>query len=90
MAVFEYKGMTAHGKTVNGIVDADSPRMARQKLRSEGVYATDVYLEKERKRSRFSRDVSLDRLFQRPGQAPDVETGNSPRKICCCAAGSRP
>lgn len=68
MAVFEYKGMTAQGKTVNGIVDADSPRMARQKLRTEGVYATDVYLEKEHKRSRFSRDVSLDRVFQRIGK----------------------
>jgi len=68
VAVFEYKGMTAQGKTVNGIVDADSPRMARQKLRTEGVYATDVYLEKEHKRSRFSRDVSLDRVFQRIGK----------------------
>ena len=68
MAVFEYKGMTAQGKTVAGIVDADSPRMARQKLRTEGIYATEVYLEKEHKRSRLSGDVSIDRFFQGIGK----------------------
>ncbi|MEW6441482.1 MAG: type II secretion system inner membrane protein GspF [bacterium] len=65
MSVFEYKGMTAQGKTVTGIVDADSPRMARHKLRSDGIYPTEVYLEREHKRGGLSREVSLARLFQR-------------------------
>ena len=64
MAVFEYKGVTASGKAVGGIVDAESPRLARQKLRSDGIFPTEVVEEKADK-SRLSRDVSLRNLFQR-------------------------
>ena len=63
MAVFEYKGVTSAGKAVNGIVDADNPRIARQKLRTDGVYPTEVIEEKAHK-SRFSQDVSLQSIFQ--------------------------
>ena len=64
MAVFEYKGVTASGKSVGGIIDAESPRLARQKLRSDGIFPTEVVEEKADK-SRLSRDVSLRNLFQR-------------------------
>ena len=64
MAVFEYKGMTAAGKTVGGIVDAESPRLARQKLRADGIFPTEV-VEEQAQRSRLSQDVSLQNLFQR-------------------------
>ncbi len=63
MAVFEYKGITATGKNVSGIVDADNPRIARQKLRSDGIFPTDVIEEKDRK-GRLSQDVSIQGLFQ--------------------------
>lgn len=51
MAVFEYKGMDARGKALTGIVDADSPRMARRRLKEEGVYTTELVEGKARSRS---------------------------------------
>ncbi len=64
MAVFEYKGVTAAGKTVNGIIDADTPKAARQKLRTEAIYPTEVFEGKTQK-SKLSEDVSFQALFQR-------------------------
>jgi len=64
LAVFEYKGMTAAGKNVSGIIDAENLRLARQKLRADGIFPTEVALEKEHK-SLLSRDVSLQTLLQR-------------------------
>ena len=42
MPVYEYKGLTTEGRDVAGIVDADSARSARIKLRQSGIYPTDV------------------------------------------------
>ncbi len=42
MPVFAYRGLGADGRTVNGVVDADSPRAARSKLRSSGIFPTDL------------------------------------------------
>jgi len=40
--VFSYKAMNAKGKTVNGIVDADTAKAARAKLRKDGLFPTDI------------------------------------------------
>lgn len=66
MAVYEYKGVTAGGKSVGGIIDAESPRLARQKLRADGVFPTEVVEEKEQKAS-LSREISIRDLLQRIG-----------------------
>ncbi|NBV51434.1 type II secretion system protein GspF [bacterium] len=42
MAIFEYKGVGPDGKQSKGTVEADSSRTARQKLKSRGVYTTDL------------------------------------------------
>lgn len=42
MAVFEYKGITADGRDTTGMVDADTPKAARTKLRQTGVFPTEV------------------------------------------------
>ena len=42
MPVFEYKGLTSKGKSVGGIVNADSARSARTKLRRDGVFPTEL------------------------------------------------
>src|SRR3990172_1104469 len=42
MAVFVYKGFDAAGRNTSGIVDADSARLARVKLRKSGVFPTDL------------------------------------------------
>jgi general secretion pathway protein F len=40
MPVFEYVAIDRGGKNRKGIIDADSARAARQKLRSDGIYPT--------------------------------------------------
>jgi general secretion pathway protein F len=42
MGVYEYKGLTNEGRSVTGVIDADSPRLARVKLRKSGIFPTDV------------------------------------------------
>src|SRR5208282_4950622 len=42
MPVFAYRGLSSNGRAVSGVVDADSPRTARGKLRGMGVFPTDV------------------------------------------------
>lgn len=42
MAVYEYKGLDKAGKNATGIVDADSAKAARLKLRKQGVFPTSV------------------------------------------------
>ncbi len=42
MPVFGYRGLAADGRSVSGVVDADSARTARGKLRSQGIFPTDV------------------------------------------------
>ena len=46
MPVFEFKGLTEAGKTVQGVRDADSPKTLRQLLRKDGVFLTEVVGEK--------------------------------------------
>ena len=42
MPVYAYKGLSTEGRTVAGVVDAESPRSARLKLRRTGVFPTDL------------------------------------------------
>src|SRR5689334_19144399 len=46
MAVFEYKAFNASGKQETGIVDAESAKAARVKLRKQGVFPTELVEEK--------------------------------------------
>jgi len=43
MAVYEYKALNKKGKTVTGVIDADSSLEARAKLREAEVFPTDLY-----------------------------------------------
>jgi len=40
--VYAYKGVTQAGRAAKGTVDADNPRTARDKLRKQGVFLTDL------------------------------------------------
>ncbi len=42
MPVFAYKGITAGNRAVAGVVDAESARAARSRLRSEGIFPTKI------------------------------------------------
>lgn len=47
MPVFEYKGVTKSGKAANGIIDAESAKVARSKLRIQGVFPTEMHVQKK-------------------------------------------
>ena len=61
MPIFEYKAMTTEGGTVGGIVDADSPKDARAKLRREKLLVTTI---KETKSGKGSSVASRLRKLQ--------------------------
>lgn len=67
MAVFEYVGMDAAGKATKGIVDADSPKSARTRLRKQGVFPTEVWEKKEGATRGKGLNVEIDfgKYFQR-------------------------
>ncbi|MBU6281880.1 type II secretion system inner membrane protein GspF [bacterium] len=48
MAVFAYRGLTSDGRTVRGVVDADSARGARSRLRRDGIFPTSIDEERDR------------------------------------------
>ncbi len=42
MPIFAYRGLSGDGRSVSGVIDADSPRTARGKLRDSGIFPTDL------------------------------------------------
>ncbi|MCL6583295.1 MAG: type II secretion system inner membrane protein GspF [bacterium] len=38
MAIFEYRALNTQGKSIKGLIDADSPQDARSKLRRDNIY----------------------------------------------------
>lgn len=42
MAVYEYQAIGRNGKSVRGVIDADSPASARRKLREQQLWPTDL------------------------------------------------
>jgi general secretion pathway protein F len=54
--IFAYKGLAENGRTVEGVLDAESARAARARLRRDGVYPTEIAEESAAPRSSiFSR-----------------------------------
>ncbi len=60
MPVFEYKALTAAGKAVQGLREADSAKTLRATLRREGVFLTDVVGEQQAK-AQQAREVNVRR-----------------------------
>jgi len=67
MAVYEYHGVNERGRTVKGIIDADSPRAARAKLRKTGIFTSDLIEEAKREGRVFERRFKLRTLFETVG-----------------------
>lgn len=58
MPVYEYSAINPQGKTVKGSVDADNIRAARQRLRAQGIFPTDMKEGAELAKNK-SRDIKL-------------------------------
>ncbi|MGH7899642.1 MAG: type II secretion system inner membrane protein GspF [Candidatus Binatia bacterium] len=66
MPVYSYAGLDPNGKSVSGIIDAESPRAARLKLRRTGVFPTNVAETKETESTRRA-SRSVRSYFERVG-----------------------
>ena len=64
MAVYEYRGLDPAGRDLKGIIDADSPRLARAKLRRSGIFPTEILIDRHTKKS-GAEGVSIGALFGR-------------------------
>jgi general secretion pathway protein F len=70
--IYEYKGLNAKGKQANGVLDADSPRDLKERLKRQGIYMSE-YVETDRggKRRKVggeqtgSQEVSLSDMMRR-------------------------
>jgi general secretion pathway protein F len=61
LPIFEYEALNGSGKAVRGIIDAESARTARTKLKGQGVYPTEI---REESAALAQRGSAL-RLFSR-------------------------
>jgi general secretion pathway protein F len=64
MAVYEYRGLDPAGRDLKGIIDADSPRLARTKLRRSGIFPTEILIDRHMKKSGVE-GVSIGALVSR-------------------------
>ena len=68
MAAFAYKGFDHSGASVKGVIDADSPKSARSKLRKQGVFPSEISEQKAGKATKgsgLSIQIDFSKLFQR-------------------------
>ena len=64
MEAFHYEALDASGRTVSGVVQADTPRQARAQLRAQGLLpsAIDLVRARERASQPWARGISSDEL----------------------------
>jgi general secretion pathway protein F len=60
MPVFEYRGLNTAGKTVKGLLEADSPKSLRAQLRKDGIFLTDVLGQAEGSRAAVRKGAGAD------------------------------
>lgn len=64
MPVYEYKGLTAAGKSVKGILDAESQAVLRTNLQAKGIFVTEVFEGRGGAGSKDNRDIDFKKMTQ--------------------------
>lgn len=59
MAVFDYKALDVSGRGVRGVIDADTPREAREKLRRQDIYVTELQSIAEKKQKEIEKALKF-------------------------------
>jgi general secretion pathway protein F len=59
MPIFQYKALDSGGSQKSGIVDADTPRAARQKLREDGIHVTEIQSLHEQQKQAAARGLGF-------------------------------
>lgn len=67
MPAFEYTALDAHGREKTGVIEGDSPRMARQQLRSKGYDPLAITQVREKQDK-----ISFSRIFKRGFSSTDL------------------
>ncbi len=62
MPVYKYKAIASDGSTVEGVIDAESPKVVAERLRKEGKYLSALEAKESQSRKFFSRGVSTSEL----------------------------
>jgi len=65
MPVYEYKALTSKGKTTSGIIDAESPLVARQKIRASKSFPVSITEVHDTPAKKEARSFSIARYIQR-------------------------
>jgi general secretion pathway protein F len=84
MPLYAYRGLDGGGRAVGGVVDADSPRGARQKLRRTGVFPTDLAEE------RRAESTAVRLVARRPERVPAAELAAITRQFSTLVAAGLP
>ena len=84
MPLYAYRGLDVDGRAVGGVLDADSPRGARQKLRRTGVFPTDL------KEERAATPLAVRAFAQRPERVPAAELAAITRQFSTLVAAGLP
>lgn len=87
MPVYEYTALDGSGKSMNGIIDADSAMAARQRLRGSGVFPVEVKETSSRPRDLRSGPVSVSALLKR---VKPVEVSVATRQLSILLAAGVP
>jgi len=80
MPIYEYRALTIAGQAKKGIIDADTPRLAREKLRVDKVHVTEMWeldarAQKTKGKQAGKKGLSLDtKLFQPRVKTRDLAT----------------
>src|SRR5271170_1142704 len=77
MPVFAYRGLSPAGQSVAGVIDADSPRTARGKLRELGIFPTELAEEERALNTRSWREM----LPSFGGRIPPTELALMTRQL---------
>ncbi len=62
MPMFEYQGYNTEGGAITALIDAENIRAAKQQLKREGIYPTEIYPARERRRPKlqFNTEIAIE------------------------------
>jgi len=86
MPVYAYKGFNVQDKKVSGLIDADSPKSARLKLRKQQIFPTELTVSGERGKE----SSGLAGFFQLGGGVPPLELSAMTRQLSTLVGANLP
>ena len=89
MPIYEYKAFAPDGATRTGIIDADTPRDARNRLRRDDILVTDIRVSRRRRKGAAEGDSRLSRLLHRIAAARATNKGATGHNFELMSAATR-